>query len=147
MANVKFYFRGCSVLITGASQGIGLSIANAFLKSGATVINMSKSPQKIRNSPGLKFVQMDVTDTGSVRRWIKEFTRKGRIDILINNAGVYPREKLLEVSEEQWDKIFDTNLKGLFFISRMVAEHMKRHRKGVIINASSFAAVTPSVGA
>lgn len=146
MNNAKFDFSGKNVVITGASQGIGLAIADAFLDSGANVVNISKSSKKTKNSQRLKFFRIDVTDIKSVSRWMSEFTKKNNIDILVNNAGIYPQSKLLGVSEGQWDETFDTNLKSVFFISKTAAEHMKKNRNGVIINASSFAAVTPSIG-
>ena len=146
MHNIKFDFKEKNVVITGASQGIGLAIANSFLDSGANVINLSKSPKEIKNSQKYQFVQLDVTDIKSMKNWIASFTKKKKIDVWINNAGLYPQAKLLDVSEEQWDKTFDTNLKSLFFISAFVAKHMGGKRKGVIINASSIAAFIPSIG-
>lgn len=152
MSKIKFDFRGKNVVITGASSGIGNSIAEGFLKSGANVVNISKSQQNAKKSANYKnynykFVQLDVTDIESVKDWIESYTKNGkRIDIWINNAGVYLQSKLLQVSEEHWDKTFETNLKSLFFISLFAAEHMKKNRNGVIINASSFAAFMPSIG-
>jgi len=146
MNNAKFDFNGKNAVITGASRGIGFAIANAFLDSGANIINMSKSPKEIKNSLKYRSVYLDVTDIDSVKNWIVSFTKKKNIDVWINNAGVCPNSNLLDVSEEQWDSIFNTNAKSLFFISASVAEHMKKHRKGVIINASSFAAFIPSIG-
>ena len=146
MGKAKFDFKGKTTVITGASQGIGKAIADAFIKSGANVVNISKSPQKTGSSSGCKFVQMDVTEFKSIRNWVSDFTKKNKIDIWINNAGIYPQSRLLEVSEQEWDKTIGTNLKSLFFISSCVANHMRKNKTGVIVNASSFASIIPSVG-
>ncbi|HLC60531.1 MAG TPA: SDR family oxidoreductase [Candidatus Nanoarchaeia archaeon] len=149
MSGIKFDFRAKNVVITGASRGIGFSIAKSFLKSGANVINISRSPQNTKKPAGnnYKFVQLDITNLKSVKDWIESYTKNGkRIDIWVNNAGVCLQSKLLQVTEEHWDRTFETNLKSLFFLSLFAAEHMKKNRNGVIINASSFAAVMPSVG-
>src|SRR3989344_684289 len=146
MSKIKFDFKGKTVVITGASQGIGMATAEAFMKSGANVVNISNSPQKSGGSSRYKFIRIDITDLKSVRKWVSDFTKKKNIDILVNNAGIYPQSSLLNVSEQEWDRTLNTNLKSLFFISSYVAEHMQKNGKGVIVNASSFASIIPSIG-
>ena len=146
MVNDKFDFKRKTVVITGASQGIGLAIANAFLESNAYVVNLSRSPPKNnKKASNYIFVQQDITNIGSVKKWVSDFTKVRKIDIWINNAGIYSQSKLLEVSQEEWDRTFATNLRSLFFLSTYAAGHMKNNKKGIIMNASSFAAVMPSV--
>ena len=145
MGNIKFDFKGRTAVITGASRGIGRAIANAFLKSGARVINLSRSEGTPVKDPGYCFVQKDVTDLEAIRSWIRKFTGKESIDIWINNAGIYPQSHLSKVKGEEWEETLATNTKAVLFVSAAVAEHMKKRERGTIVNMSSFAAYMPSL--
>jgi len=145
--NMSFDFKGKTAVITGASRGIGLSIANAFLESGAEVVNISRTKKNPKNSLKYTFVKGDITNLNSIKLWVEKFTAKGRqIDFWINNAGIYTQSELSDVNEADWNKTFDINLKSLFFLSKYAADHMKLNGGGVIINAASFAGYMPSVG-
>ncbi|HJX58988.1 MAG TPA: SDR family oxidoreductase [Patescibacteria group bacterium] len=142
---IKYNFRGKTVVITGASRGIGNAVASAFLDAGASVVNLSRTkPVNIRSKNFLS-VTLDVNDIAGIEKWISEFTQKKDIDIWINNAGIYPEGLLSNTTEEEWDMIMNTNLKSLFFASKKIAEHMRKIRHGVIINAGSLAAKIPSL--
>lgn len=145
MSNVKYDFSGKTAVITGASRGIGKAIAEAFIDSGATVINISRTNSE-KESPKYAFVKKDVNDIKAITSFINNLKKENkRIDIWINNAGIYPQAKLLEVSEKDWDSTFNTNVRSLFFISKAVAHHMKENKSGIILNATSFAAIMPSI--
>ena len=137
------------ILITGGSRGIGFTTAKLFLDEGATVIITSKNQEQIdkakeelRDIVGIK---ADITKENDVKNLIATIIEKfGRIDILINNAGVLPRFKMLhEISEEEWNEIIDVNLTGQFRITKNVIPHMQKNGQGAIINMSSDAGLKP----
>lgn len=134
-------------LITGAANGIGEGIARLFAEEGARVFILDLDGAKaaatassIRDRGGfaLSFesdVRKPVSIAPAVENAIGQF---GRIDILINNAGIYPRTPFLEMSEAQWDHIQDVNLKGMFHCTKLVLPHMIAKGAGKIVNISSI---------
>ncbi|MDP3996392.1 MAG: SDR family NAD(P)-dependent oxidoreductase [bacterium] len=144
MRKQPFNFKGKTVVITGASRGIGAAAASCFVASGAKVVGISKTERGKISSRRYSHFNVDVSDIGSFQNWILNFTKKRKIDIFVNNAGVYPSSKLYDVTEHSWDQSFSVNLKGAFFAAQAVAKTMKDG--GVIVNASSFAASMPSLG-
>lgn len=141
---------GKVVLVTGAQQGIGRSMALAFAKSGADVaINWHDDHEKAQSVAdevkvfGNKviLVKGDVSVVADTRRIIMETVSSlGKIDILINNAGMFPRVAFLEMEEQDWDFVLDINLKGTFFCSQAAARAMvQTGNAGCIINLSSQA--------
>lgn len=133
---------GKVAIITGASSGIGKAIAERFSKEGAIVIiaarsNDGKKVEKQLTSKGKKamFIKTDVSDAKSVREMTEKTIKTfGRIDILINNAGILLHGDVESTSEQDWDKVVDTNLKGIFLCSKYAAPYIK---KGAIVNISS----------
>ena len=130
------------VLVTGAQQGIGRSMADAFAEAGADLaINWHDDKGKADavaeevNKHGHKTVLV----LGDVRRIVDETVSiLGGIDILINNAGMFPRVSFLEMEEEDWDFVIDINLKGTFFCSQAAARAMVKAQKGgCIVNLAS----------
>jgi len=142
-------------LITGGNKGIGRACALALANAGANIVitardfdELEKVKKEIEmlgsEAITLKF---DITEFSRVPEIIKAIINKfGKIDILINNAGVCFRELALEVSEKTWDNTFDVNLKGLFFITKEVAKYMIKQKKGKIINISSMNSITGLLG-
>ncbi len=137
---MNFDFTGKTIVITGASKGIGLACARQFLDAGAFVVNISRTPGPLSSERYL-YVQADVRDVAAITSWLDSFEKL--IDVWINNAGVYPQSNLLDVSEADWDAVFSVNLKSMFFLSTAVASRM-RSSGGVILQAASFAAQMPS---
>jgi NAD(P)-dependent dehydrogenase (short-subunit alcohol dehydrogenase family) len=145
---------GKVAIVTGASRGIGRAIALALAKEGASIIVADKEPghQTIKmirelGRPRL-YVEVDVRDAASVEhlvsRAIEEF---GKIDVLVNNAGVFIFAKVEDMTEEQWDLTFDVNIKGIFLCCKAVArEMMSRKISGKIVNVSSSAGLAGHVG-
>jgi len=137
--------------VTGGSKGIGRACALALANAGANIVIAArdlKMLEKVKKeiemlgseAIALKF---DITEFSRIPEIIKAIINKfGKIDILINNAGVTFREPALEVSEKTWDDTFDVNLKGLFFITKEVAKYMIKQKKGKIINISSMNSIT-----
>lgn len=145
------------VLVTGAAHGIGKGIARAFAAQGdavvladlneaaAEAVAAELAAETASDTLGLG---VDVRDSASVRAMVDAtLARFERIDVLVNNAGIYPNTPLLEMAEEEWDAVFDTNVKGLFLVSKAVAATMVARGGGRIINLSSGAAVSGRVGA
>ena len=133
-------------LITGAATGIGEAVARLFASQGAQVHILDRDVEGCRRvaesigaAGGSAFAASgDVRDAQDVAAWV-EFVaaRSGRIDILINNAGIYPRQAFLGMSEQQWDEMQDTNLKSMFHTLQAVLPHMVRSRSGKVVNISS----------
>lgn len=142
-----------SVLITGASRGLGAALAVAFGRRGARVAICARSGDSLRGvsaevqeAGGTCLpAAVDVTDTDAVERWADEAARElGEPAVLINNASVLgPRAPLAEHSPGEWRETLDVNLTGTFLVTRAVLPRMLRAGQGSIVNVSSGAAVPP----
>ena len=141
---------GKMALVTGAQQGIGRAIALAFAREGADVgVNYlddrgaaDKVVQEVRGvGRRTVLVQADVAQPASAQAMVGQVVGElGGIDVLVNNAGVYPRVPLLEMRESDWDLVLDVNLKGGFFCAQAAARAMiAGRRRGAIINMASQA--------
>lgn len=137
---------GKTVIITGASSGIGKSIAQCFAKEGANVVCCSRreingeAVVKQINIEGGKsiFVRCDVSVEADVKNTVDiAFNEYGSIDILVNNAGVNFSKPFESTSLEDWDRVINTDLKGSFLFCRYTIPYMLRTKKGSIINISS----------
>ncbi len=142
--------KGKVALVTGAQQGIGRAIALAFAREGADVgVNYlddrgaaDKIVQEIRGTGRRAvLVQGDVAQPASAQAMVGQVVGElGRIDVLVNNAGVYPRVPLLEMRESDWDLVLDVNLKGGFFCAQAAAHAIiAGRRRGSVINMASQA--------
>jgi len=121
-------------IITGGSSGIGEAVVELFLKEKTRVIVADKK----LSDRGL-FIRCDVSRYSHVKRVVKTAIKKfGRIDFLINNAGIRLIKPLSEIREKEWDKVIDVNLKGSFLFSKEVLPYMIKQRYGVIVNTSSI---------
>ncbi|MFD1722983.1 SDR family NAD(P)-dependent oxidoreductase [Amnibacterium endophyticum] len=126
------------VLVTGAGSGIGAGIVIAFDEEGCRVVRLDVA--------GTDTV-CDVTDTASVRAAVAAAVEQhGRIDVLVNNAGVLVDGAVEDTADEAWERTFAVNVHGVFRMCREVAPVMRAQGSGRIINAASFAAIVPSVG-
>jgi len=144
--SLSFRLDGKVALVTGASRGLGAGIAVALQDAGATVAGTSRSPdvaERVAEQLGSVPVVMDSTNVPSVQAAINYVVSHwGRLDILINNAGVNIPQGVFDVDEESWDAVLDTNLKGAFFAAQAAARHMvSSGAGGCIINIASQAGV------
>src|SRR5574341_174723 len=136
------------VLVTGAAKGIGLEIARRFLIDGAYLAFNDRTQEDIQigieqlytgYKTHLLTCSADVTVREQVERMIDSIMLTwGRIDIVVNNAGIYPSHQFLEMSEADWDRVMDVNAKGVFLVSQAAARKMvSQGIRGHIINISS----------
>ena len=147
---------GKIAVVTGASRGIGAAAAEKLASLGAIVIvNYCGSEERAQNvkdtieSKGGKadIYKCDVADYKFCERFFKDIVEKyGRIDILVNNAGITRDGLLMRMSEEDFDAVIDTNLKGTFNCMRFVSRQMMKQRSGRIVNMSSVVGVMGNAG-
>ena len=130
------------VLITGGTRGIGRGCAELFKKSGyevfVTYVKSDKEAEELEKN-GIFAVKCDVSDSSEVRRLYEKI---GDVDILVNNAGIAWYGLLSDMTEEEWNRVFDVNVKGAFNCIKEFSPFMVREKCGVIINVSSMWGVT-----
>lgn len=142
-------------LVTGARRGMGRTHALALASQGAKVVvtdidagECAKVAEEIgaRGGEALCF-KMDVSNKTEVNKVFDNVVKHfGRLDILVNNAGIYFPKPALELSEEEWDKTIDVNLKGQFFCAQRAAKEMAKNKWGRIVNIASVASGQVGVG-
>ena len=134
---------GKVAVITGAARGIGRAVAVAFAQEGAIVYALDRLAAELATLPdGIHGRELDVTDaTGVATCFAAIEAEAGRIDVLVNNAGIIVYAPVEEMEVAAWDKLTAVNLRGPFLCTRAVAAGMKRRRRGAIISVSSNAGV------
>lgn len=160
---IEVNFEGKIAMITGASSGLGARFAKALAGAGAQVVLASRRTERLKelraeieaDGGAAHVVNLDVTDLASIKSAIAHAeTEVGPLDILVNNSGVQSTQRLLEVTEEDYHYIMDTNLRGAFFVAQQVARRMIQRAKGDprkqhrIVNIASVAGlrVLPQIG-
>ena len=144
-------------LITGGSRGIGKAIAKKFAKEGYDIVinYVSESAElgKVKEemienrNVDILFVKADVTNYNGCEEMIKEVINKfGRIDVLVNNAGITKDGLLMRMKEEDFDKVIEVNLKGTFNVTKNVIPYMMEQRSGKIVNISSVVGIGGNAG-
>jgi NAD(P)-dependent dehydrogenase (short-subunit alcohol dehydrogenase family) len=136
MEQPSFDLSGRVALVTGANRGLGHDIALALAGAGATVLSGVRG-----DDAPTERVQLDLRDVASIRAAVDDVVaRHGKIDVLVNNAGLGTNHDALDATEEEWDELMAVNLRGLFFASQAAGRHMVRAGYGRIVNMSSQAA-------
>jgi 3-oxoacyl-[acyl-carrier protein] reductase len=139
-------FQNKVAIVTGGSRGIGRAIVQALAAEGAkvafTYVQNKTSADEVANGDSILAFQADVTQFDQAKALAKQVKERfGRIDILVNNAGI-TRDKLLALmSEKDWDDVLDTNLKGVFNLSKPVVGTMIRQKSGTILNITSISGI------
>jgi 3-oxoacyl-[acyl-carrier protein] reductase len=142
-------------VVTGAGRGLGKAIALRFAAEGADVVCLSRSSENaesaaeaVRESGQQAWaIAADVGDSDSVNQAVKQIlSEAGKVDVLVNNAGVTRDGLLMRMSEQDWDLVLDTNLKGAFLLTKAFTRPMMKQRKGRIINISSVIGLIGNAG-
>ena len=149
-----YSLKGQVAIVTGGARGIGKGVCEVFCKAGATVVlwdvldEGTQTADQIKKEGGLIFFQkVDITDKSSVEDAVsKIILDHGKIDILINNAGVIRDRSFMKMSQEEWDTVININLTGMFIVTKAVFPIMKEAGYGRIISASSINAFQGAFG-
>ena len=146
-------FKNKTAIVTGGGQGIGKAVVQAFSHHEANVVIVDRDAEAgqevaewLINKGGrresLHFISCDVSKEEEVRSMTEETVSKfGRIDYLINNAGISKFKPFAELTVEEWDEVLNTNLRGAFLCTKFAAPHLKESRKGSVINIASTRAL------
>ena len=132
-------------IVTGGASGIGLAISETFVKNKIKTIVIGRDLKKLKAvklklGKDCEIQSFDLKDRKNIPVLINKLVKKfGPIDILINNAGINMKKPLIEVSDEDFDHIIETNLQSIFTLTREVVKHMLPNKKGTIVNISSMA--------
>ena len=148
-------FKGQVAIVTGGSKGLGKIIAKQLAQEGASVVingrdmnALEEAAREIRQESGqITAIQADVSKSGDVKSMIEKVVEDyGRIDILINNAAVFAESvRIMDLEEEEWDRLMTTNLKGIFLCAKAVIKPMIKQKSGKIVNMTSFTGKTGRV--
>ena len=142
-------------IVTGASQGIGKTTAELFSRSGAHVVCIARNEEKIKDlvntiskkGHSASYISCDISDGNLFQNTIKSIISDyGKIDILINNAGITRDSLVLRMKDHQWDEVLNTNLKGAFYGTKSVLRSMMKNKYGRIINITSIVGLQGNSG-
>ena len=142
-------------LITGGTRGIGKAIAKKFAENGYDLVinyvsentDLEKLKKDISSNNEILFVRANVGDFNSCEELVKKAIEKfGKIDVLVNNAGITRDNLIMRMKEEDFDKVINTNLKGTFNVTKNVVPYMMKKRYGKIVNISSVVGVSGNAG-
>jgi NAD(P)-dependent dehydrogenase (short-subunit alcohol dehydrogenase family) len=141
-----------TVIVTGASSGIGFAIAQSFLQRGANVVGNARTmgrldgaADRLGGPDNFLAVAGDIADPATAIKLFTEATaRFGRVDVLVNNAGIFNAKAFTEYSTEDLDALVATNLKGFFYVTQEAARHMMVRKQGSIINITASIALQPN---
>ena len=142
-------FENKVVIVTGGSRGIGKAIAEKFAEAGAKVIVTYKNAidADYFDSKGIKHAQCDASSTKDVQVFVDSVIKDfGRVDVLVNNAGLTKDGLLMRMSEADWDIVMNTNAKGVFNFTKAVCRQMISQKQGKIVNISSVVGLTGNAG-
>ncbi|MCR5753435.1 MAG: SDR family NAD(P)-dependent oxidoreductase [Acetatifactor sp.] len=151
-------FRGKVALVVGGSGGIGAAVAKKLVAQGCKVVITGTNEEKLNkicksinstNDVRIRYISLDLLDIDSMKKKIDEVPslfEENRVDILVNSAGVYSDASFMSITESEYDRVMDINLKGLYFVCKYVSEIMiKQGIKGHILNVSSASSLRPAI--
>ncbi len=139
-----------TVLITGASSGIGLALANTYLREGFNVVANSRnilSSGAFQPAPNVALVAGDVSDESTAAKLVQTAIDKfGSLDILVNNAGIFVAKRFEEYTPAEYNRVVATNLTGFFYITQHAIRAMRKQRQGQILNITTTLVGQPIAG-
>jgi 3-oxoacyl-[acyl-carrier protein] reductase len=134
-------------VVTGSTGGIGTAIVKAFIEQGATVVGLERYEKHIVDSEKYYQKKLDVSHTSDCEDVIDEiYSEFGRVDILVNCAGITRDAMTKKMTEEKWDEVINVNLKGTWNVTRLIGPKMQEQKSGSIINISSIVGVFGNIG-
>lgn len=152
------FLMGRVALITGGSSGIGFAVAKSFLSNGANVVISGRNKEKLIEAKNklvldcrcdedrIDVICLDLTSVSEIKELFSRFLSNKRIDIFVNNAGTNGGELFPNTSEDDYDRVLETNLKGMYFISQEIAKYMVENKiEGNILNITSSSALRPGI--
>lgn len=154
-SNLSVDLSGQTAIVTGASRGLGKAIALALGKAGAKVACVARNVEKLQETAGAiraaggesEALACDVTDGAKIQELVEQLHEKwGRLDIVVNNAGITRDTLIPRMSDEEWDDVINTNLRATFLLTRAATQVMMRQRYGRIINISSVSGLMGNPG-
>jgi NAD(P)-dependent dehydrogenase (short-subunit alcohol dehydrogenase family) len=141
-----------TVIITGASSGIGFALAEAYLKRGFNVVGNARTHErlasaaaKLGNPENFLLVEGDIAQQATAKKLFdRAITVFGKVDILINNAGIFNAKPFIDYTEAELDSLINTNLRGFFHATQQAAAHMAQHKQGHIVSITASIASQPN---
>ncbi len=132
-----------NVIITGGTRGIGAACTELFIKNGYNVYAIynkdEKTAQELSKKSGCKIYKADVANRDAIRKVISEIINDaGRIDVLVNNAGIAGQKLFIDLEDDEWDNMINTNLTGVYNVTKEVLKNMISNHSGSIVNVSSI---------
>jgi 3-oxoacyl-[acyl-carrier protein] reductase len=150
VTNTTFDFIDRTVVVTGAARGIGLALATSFAGAGADVVAVDRDGDDLAGAAeaiGAIPIAADVASTRDVQRLVAaSIARTGRVDVVVNNAGILRDKVLWKLDDEDWDAVLDVHLGGTFRLTRACVPHFREQGYGRVINVTSYTGLHGNVG-
>lgn len=150
MSNLTFNFTGRTVVITGGARGIGLELGRFFVETGADTYLMDFDADEVRAaaaSVGARPLHVDVSNTADVNAAVDQvITDTGRVDVIVNNAGILRDKMLWKLTDEDWDQVLAVHAGGTFRLTRACVPHFRAQRSGRVVNVTSYSGLHGNIG-
>ncbi|MFE2218222.1 SDR family oxidoreductase [Streptomyces canus] len=150
MTDLTFNFDGRTAIVTGAARGIGLELAGQLHRSGAAVFLLDYDGDEVARAAeqlGARGIAADVSSTADVQSAVQQAVRDtGRLDIVVNNAGVLRDRVLWKLTDEDWDAVLDVHLGGTFRVTRAAVPHFREQQYGRVVNVTSYTGLRGNTG-